>query len=342
MRKKVLLIGGGISNASLARLFLNQGFKVEIREKTNQLGGMLADKYDKISRAYISWTGPHIINFSKETREAEEFLKKHTALYPFVHKVLCIGNGSFTFWPINQSYQELFEFLNPDKNMFEEFIVSYSKKMWGKNYQNLIKNLKERFEPKRSRSNLFFEGKSQYQPERGYTNMIKDLVRGARVICNREENISTLKPELNNWDYVIVSGPIDSFFRYCYGTLEFAGLDFIFKIIETDGDSLLPTPVVNLNAHPKFIRVSELNQLQASENRSKRRVLCFDIPSKKNRFYPLTDEKNLKLFKRYLNLSKQYNNLFFHGRLGQYKYLDIDDCIKSSMILFEKLIKKQF
>ncbi|MCR4327513.1 MAG: NAD(P)-binding protein [Nanoarchaeota archaeon] len=340
MKKRVLILGCGISGASLARLFKDAGHYVEIREKGKEVGGMLRDGWDKEGKCYVSWDGPHIINFSKETKKAENFLLKNTTLVPFKHKVLCLGNNSsFTYWPINLTYKSLFEFMFPKKSIFDEFVASYSKKMWKKHAKDQIERIKDRFKPKDNYNQDFFQGRNQYQPVRGYSNMVRDLIRGCHLVLNKSESLKSLKKEFDKWDYIIVTSHIDTFFGYKFGKLQFKGLDFEFKKIRSD-ENVLPTCVVNLNQHPKYIRVSEINQLQAKENKSKTRVLCFDYPSDKNRFYPVENENNLMKIQKYKDYSLNFPKITFCGRTANYKYKDIDDSIMDSIALFQNLTRK--
>lgn len=335
--KKALMIGGGISNCSLARMLLDDGWYVEIREKRDRLGGMLADEYDEESGCYVPWYGPHIIHFDEKNSEALGFLKSHVKIVPVSHQILCIGNGNFTYWPINPVYKELFEFLNPRKSMKEEFIDSYSRKIWGHEFNDIIKNINERVRIKEARDKDAFSGEEQFQPENGYTNMLNDLTRGCKVIFNREENLDSVLREYFQWDLVIVSSNIDQFFGFRFGKLDFKGLDFIFKKIKNNGTDILPTPVVNLNTHSKVVRVGEINQLQANKNTSSTRILCFDMPGEQNRFYPVNNESNLSLLKKYTDLTRDYEKIKFHGRTANYKYLDIDECIQNSIRLFREV-----
>jgi len=339
-KKRILMIGVGISNSSLARLLLDSNYKVEIREKLKRPGGMLRDMYDAKSSCYVSNYGPHIINFNKDTKKAENFLTSKVELTPFIHKVLCLGDsGAFTYWPINNPYLKLFKILNPKKSVFDEFIIPYSKKMWGSDYKNKIDVIRSRFKSKNSNNNDFFEGKHQYQPIRGYSKMMSTLISGASVKYNRIETFKSLKNELKDWDSIIVSSHIDEFFGFKYGKLDYRGLDFEVHNIETDGEQVLPTPVVNLNTNKKYIRATEMNLLQSKINKSKNRVIVLDFPSTKNRFYPVETKENLEKLDKYNKMAKKYDNIIFHGRLGTFKYLDIDDCVMESLKIYEKITK---
>ena len=339
MEKKILILGCGISGATLARLFKEAGYYVEIREKGDIIGGMLSDSWNDDGKCYVSWNGAHIIHFSKETEDAEQFLKKHTKLSPFRHKVLCLGNNSsFTYWPINLTYKELYEYMFPGKSVVDEFVIPYSKKMWKNHLKVQMENFKDRprFKEKNNQNQDFFEGERQYQPMEGYTNMIKDLIKDCKLSYNKPEDLNSLKKEIKNLDYIIVTSHIDSFFGYKFGKLQFRGLDFEFKTIESD-ENILPASVVNLNRHPKYIRVAELNQLQAKPNTSKKKILCFDFPSDKNRFYPVETEKNYAKLKKYYEYALKFGNIKFCGRTADYKYKDIDDSIMDAMKLFNEL-----
>lgn len=334
MVNKILLIGAGVSNLVLARLFKDDRYDVTIIEKEKELGGMCKDIYDNISKCYINLRGPHILHFNKDTMPAFNFLSKYAELIDFNHKVMCIGNSSFTYWPANKNYIKIFNILNPNKDFEKEFVNSYSKKFWGKNYKEILENTK-RFKFKDNYNTDFFENEKVVMPKNGYSNLFKEIVSGIKIIYEEEININTIKDKLKDFKYVFVSAPIDKFFNNIFGKLDWVGLYFYFIKINNNGENVLPTPVVNLNTHPDITRITECNQLY--NNNSTQRILSYEQLNKKETFYPVLTSKNLKILEKYNKYSKTFPNIIFIGRAGEYKYKNMDIAIMDSINMFNSL-----
>ncbi len=337
MKKRILIIGGGLSGITIGCLFKNKGYYVEIREKNSEIGGLLNDKWDKEAKCFVSFCGPHIAHFSKKrgTLKAFKFLSKFTKWIHFDHKVLALGpNSSFTYWPISKPYQILFDKLNAKEKSFDFFVKNYSKKMWLENTNEVLKNIKGRFKAKDSNSNLFFEGQKTFIPQKGFLNMLKKMTKGIKIVLNKSENILTLKDEYDNWDKIIVTSNIDDFFLKKFGLVSYRGMDFEFFKIKSN-QSILPTCVVNLNNHPKYTRLSEMNQFY--NYKSKIKIMCLETPSNNGRFYPVQTKKNLEIIKQYLEYSKEFPKIVMLGRSGTGKYLDIDLTVQQALDKFEDI-----
>jgi UDP-galactopyranose mutase len=335
MKKKVLIIGAGLSGLVLARLFKDNGDDVEIIEKNHYIGGLCADF--KFGYYQVSYFGPHIPHFRKETQEALEFIKKYTKLIPFKHKVICLGNSNFTCWPPNQNSKKLFSLINAkDKSLKSEFVDSYSKKVWGKDYPKLKGVINSRFKFKDNYNEEFFENEEAFIPTDGYRTLFYNLAQGMVIKKHTIENIDSIYAKLDDYDYVFVSAPIDEFFKFKFGKLEYKNIQFNLHTIENDGSNLLLTPVMNLNTHSKIIRITEYPQFY--ESISKQRILGTERVSKYGTpCYPVLTPKNLKILEKYKKYSQHFDNLYFIGRMGEYKYKNMDDCIQDSINLFKKL-----
>lgn len=349
MKKKILCIGAGLFNATLASLFIKAGYHIDAIEKESHLGGLCYDYYDKRASCYVSKTGAHILHFSKSTLPALHFLKKEVNLIPYEHKVLCIGNGNISYFPINSVYKDLFRYINPKSgsssdSIEKEFIESYSRKMWGDYWPRVKNNITSRYKVKKSLCNSFFENEEPFLPAKGYSNMIKSLLGSSTVLYNTLVNFHSLLYAIKNKDYayIFISAPIDEFFSYKYGKLQYAGLNFDFKAFISN-NNILPTAVLNTNKHKKIIRIVEYNQLCRTRD-SRTKLLCFESSSTNDndKHYPILDSSNQALYSKYsIELEKLGLNsaIFFTGRLGQYKYFDMDDTILEAMKLYDRITK---
>jgi len=337
MTKKILIVGAGISGLGLARLFKNNGDYVEVREREKFVGGLAYDY--KYKDYYVSKFGPRVLHFRKETLEALNFIKKYNRLTQFNHKVVCIGNGNFTFWPPSKDYIKLFDMLENKGSFKNEFVDSYSKKVWGKDYKELKRVINSRFKFKENSNKDFFEGQQTFMPTLGYRDLFKNLSKNIKIVYGRDENIDTIYGDLDEFDLVFVSSRIDEFFNSMFGALSFKKIKFTNISIMNDGSNILVSPVMNLNVHPKIIRITEYPQFYLSkardrligkETRDEDGVAC----------YPVNTKKNLDKLKKYQEYAKHFENLYFIGRLGTFQYLNFDDACQQTINLYKKLSKQ--
>lgn len=335
--KKVLVIGGGLSGLSLGSFLKAQGFKIDLLEKDSKLGGMAKDEFIKEANLWACET-PHILHFSKDTLEAKLFIEKFVDLVPFNHKVLCLGNGNFSYWPINTTYQRLYKELGGDvENMYGEFVESYSKKMWGDDFESVKDNIKERFKYKEGDSTSFFEGKFSCMPKPSYSRLYKNMSKGLKIRYKSRASYSSLRKggKLKSYYRVVVTSPIDEFFGYKFGKLKYRGVKSQRLILQNKGENVFPSPVVNFNTHPKVTRATEYNQFY--NNRNKNRVLGIESPSQNYSQYPVLDKDNLERLRKYIELAATLHNFRFAGRLGLFKYLNIDEAVQKSLDLGKEI-----
>jgi UDP-galactopyranose mutase len=332
--KRILIIGAGLSGLTLARLFKDHGDLVDIVEKEVEIGGMCRDY--KYKGFYPAVKGPHILHFRKETTGALRFIKKYTALIPFNHKVICLGNSNFTFWPPNAQYLELFNSVNKH-SLSEEFVDSYSKKVWGDDYEELKDTIHSRFKFKSNSNTYFFEGQKTFMPAKGYSTLFRNLVNDMKVVKLKEFNVDSINKIANNYDFIFNSSPIDEFFKKKFGDLGYVRISFAATNIINNGENILLSPVMNLNTHPKIIRITEYNQFY--DNKNIVRVIGREYKDKNgDKIYPILTKKNLSILEKYKDYSKKYPNMHFIGRLGTYSYLNMDDAVQNSLNLYNKLI----
>jgi len=332
---KIAIIGGGIAGCSISKLFKDNGDDVTIFEKTDKIGGACQDYWDKKGMCWVNKYGPKILHFRFETEEARRFLRLNTSLVPYDHKVMVLGNSGFTFWPPCKAYKQLHNLLDTKNSFFDTYISSYSKKMWGKRWNSIKNNVLKRFKIKTNYSTDFFENQWSYLPENGYTNMFKELADGIPIKYNYDSS----KLDFNEYKIVIWTAPIDEICEHKFGELNWQGLNFTFETIKTNGENLLPTPVVNLNTHPIFTRITEYQQLNVSPRiNGTNRIIGFETPSKNNKLYPINNVKNTKLLEKYQKYAaKIFPNVYFLGRGGNYKYADMDQSVQCALDLFKKI-----
>ena len=226
---------------------------------------------------------------------------------------------------------------NNIKDIYEKLVKEYTEKQWGRDCKELpafiIKRLPVRF----TFNNNYFNDRYQGIPIGGYNIIIEKMLEK----CDIELNVDYLK---NKEKYnelaekVLYTGMIDEFFGYKLGNLEYRSLKFENEIYE-DVDNYQGVAVVNYTSHnEKYTRIIEHKHFEFND--CKGTIITKEYPRDwklgDEAYYPVNDEKNTKLFEQYKELAKENKNVIFGGRLGNYKYYDMDKVIRASLDLVKE------
>jgi len=217
------------------------------------------------------------------------------------------------------------------QDVFAVLVKGYTEKQWGRECKNLppfiIKRLPLRF----TYDNNYFDDPCQGIPIDGYTKMIQNMLSNIEVYLNTDyllhkKDLSALA------DKVVYSGQIDAYFDYCYGALEYRSVYFETKTLNTS--NYQGVAVMNYtDCKTPFTRVIEHRHFESCER--PKTVISFEYPSEwkceGEPHYPVNNEKNTALYLRYKLLAEKQANVFFGGRLGEYKYYDMDMVIASAL-----------
>ena len=232
------------------------------------------------------------------------------------------------------------------RDIYETLIKGYTEKQWGKSAKDLpsfiIKRIPLRFEY----DNNYFNDKYQGIPIDGYTKIIERMLDGIEVVLN-EDFLKNKEKYSRIAKFIIYSGPIDEYYNYCFGELEYRSLKF--EIERINKQSYQNNAVVNYTEFDiPYTRIIEHKFFQI-ENKDVLN-LPFTIISKEypnsykigdERYYAVNDEKNNNLYNRYKEKAETEKNILFGGRLGNYKYFDMDDTIKQAFDDFNKLMNEK-
>ena len=236
------------------------------------------------------------------------------------------------------------------KTIYEKLVKGYTEKQWGKRATELptfiIKRLPVRF----IYDNNYFNDLYQGIPVGGYTQIIEKMLKGidVKLNCNYFDN----KEELDNIaEKIVFTGPIDKYYDYQFGELEYRSLRFETEKIDMEnyqGNAVVnyteyEVPYTRIIEHKHFEYGKSLGNIAEGQAKEKT-IITREYPDKwdkeKEPYYPINDEKNDALYEKYRELSKKDNNVIFGGRLGQYKYYDMDKVIEAALqTVKEELIK---
>ena len=312
--------------------------------------------------------GAHIFHTSNE--EVWDFVNKYAKFNNFINSPLAsfedkLYNLPFnmnTFyqifgvrWPnkieeiINKEIEEYKKDHTEIKNLedqainmvgttvYKKLVKGYTEKQWGKDCTELDPSIIKRLPLRMTFNNNYFNDKYQGIPVDGYTEMIRNIMEYIPVILNTDFNSNREEFE-SNYDYIIYTGRIDEYFNYKYGNLEYRSLKFINKEVNTK--NYQGNAVINYTDRGvPYTRVIEHKHFNNDD--SDISLLTFEYPQLTGEpYYPMSDKKNINLYEKYKKLADSQDKVIFAGRLGKYKYFDMDDIIEDCFKIFNDIRNK--
>ena len=363
-----LIVGAGIYGATIAHQLKKAGKKVLVIDKRDHVGGNIYTK--EIEGINVHMYGAHIFHTSNE--EVWNFLNQFTTFNDFINSPLANYKGEIYHLPFNMyTFKEIWNdiktvedakkhieeekekyYVSTPKNLqeqainlvgktiYDKLIKEYTEKQWGRECSLLPPEIIKRLPVRFTFDNNYFSDKYQGIPKNGYTKMIENMLDGIDVNLN-VDFLKSKKQYFSIAKIIIFTGSIDSYFDYKFGALEYRSLEFKHKLLNTN--NYQNNAVINFTSNDvPYTRIIEHKHF--ANNESEKTIITFEYPKEwklgLEAYYPINDEKNTKLYEKYLTLAKKQTNIIFAGRLGMYKYFDMDDAVESALNLASELIKK--
>jgi UDP-galactopyranose mutase len=356
-----VIVRAGLAGSTLAERIASQlDMRVLIIEERYHIGGNTYDHYDEHG-ILIQKYGPHI--FHTSSLKVWEYLSRFTAWNDYEHRVICSVNGKEVYLPITiESLEALYDipftpesmldFLNARKvqievvknsrdvvvsqigeELYELFFKNYTKKQWGVYPDELDAEVTKRLPLRFNRDTRYFTDEYQGIPKLGYTRMFDSMLnhKNINVLLN-----TNYKDVLSQIDYskLIYTGPIDYYFDYKYGKLPYRCLDFDFVYLEQE--RFQNSAVVNYPNDYDYTRITESKQFYFQKHHGT--TLCYEYPKSEGApYYPIPRQENQLQYNLYLSDAEKLPNVHFIGRLAQYRYMNMDQVVESSLSLFERL-----
>jgi len=234
-------------------------------------------------------------------------------------------------------------------DVYEKLVKGYTEKQWGRDCKELpafiIKRLPFRF----TYDNNYFNDRYQGIPIGGYTAMVERLLEGTEVIlgveyrdfCKKQEEARLRGEDYVSFDKVLYTGMIDEYFDFCLGNLEYRSLRFEQEDMP-ECENYQGNAVVNYTHRDvPYTRVIEHKHFEFGKGEGT--VITREYPAEwkpgEEPYYPINNEKNDRLFEEYKKLAEQEGNVLFGGRLGNYKYYDMDKVIAAALEMTERELK---
>ena len=363
-----LIVGAGLYGAVFAREAYSRGKKVLVVDKRPHVGGNIYTKC--VENINVHFYGAHI--FHTNDIKIWNYVNRFAIFNRFTNSPIANYKGELYSLPFNMyTFNKMWGVITPEeafniverqrrevlgepqnleeqaislvgRDIFEKLVKGYTEKQWGRACNELptfiIKRLPVRF----SFDNNYFNALYQGIPVGGYTRLVENLLSGVDVRLNIDylEQKSFLD---NIADKIVYTGPIDAYFKYQLGTLEYRSVRFeneILNIPNFQGNAVVnytdrETPWTRIIEHKWFEFGKDDNG-----NEIPRTVISREYSSEWKRgdepYYPVNDVKNMILYERYKTLAGRENKVIFGGRLGEYQYYDMDRIVKLALQLSEK------
>ena len=228
------------------------------------------------------------------------------------------------------------------ETLYEKLIKDYTFKQWNKYPSELNKSVLERIPIRPNFDTRYFNDKYQALPEKGYTHFFEKILENKNIEVKLNCDYFDFIKDNNNFEYTIFTGPIDSYFND-YEKLEYRSIDFKLNVIK-NMNYYQPNSVVNYPQNDvEFTRIVEYKHFL--NQKSNDTVIVSETTNDKGEpYYPVPNEKNLNLYEKYKKLAKEEENknVFFIGRLANYKYFNMDQAILNSLDFFDNELINKF
>lgn len=364
MKVTNLIVGCGLSGAILAQRIANlKGEKVLIIDKREHIGGNVYDYRDKQTNITIHKYGPHV--FHTNIKEVWDYLSQFTKWHFFMYRVKAFIDGKEVNIPFNLDalYKVFPHYLasNLEKKLiaqfgfnkkipildlkntqnkdleflasyiYEKVFLGYTTKQWDVKPEELDFSVSARVPVYISRDDRYFQDTYQAIPKFGYTKMLENIIKHPLIEVKLKTDFKDIKDKIQ-FERLFYTGAIDEFFDYEFGELPYRSLNIVFETF--DKEYVQSVAQINFPENYDFTRSVEYKYYL--DEKSNQSVLSYEYPcafekGKNERYYPILNEKNQKLYKKYLAKAKKLKNVHFLGRLGDYKYYDMDKAVQRAL-----------
>ena len=360
-----LIVGAGFAGSVLAeRLARGSGKSVLLCDRRNHVGGNAYDHADAAG-ILVHKYGPHI--FHTNSRDIFEYLSRFTTWRGYEHRVLASVEGKLLPIPINLdtinrlyglklAENEVEKFLatraikyesprtseevvlsRVGADLYEKFFRNYTRKQWGVDPSQLDGQVTARIPVRTNRDDRYFTDQFQFMPRWGFTRMFENMLDHEHIDLALATDFHELRKEVN-FRQLIYSGPIDQFFDFRYGKLPYRSLHFEHRTL--DREWFQPVAVVNYPNDFEYTRVTEFKHLTGEQHQ--RTSIVYEYPrSEGDPYYPVPQPTNASIYSQYRKLAESLPNVRFVGRLGTYRYYNMDQVVGQALTLYKNLMRAE-
>lgn len=357
--KRILLVGAGLSGAVIARKLAEAGHSAVVLDERAHIAGNCFTERDSDTGVMVHVYGPHI--FHTDDEPVWDYVNRFQTFMPYVNRVKTTSGGRVFLLPINlHTINQFFgKTLRPDearqfiasladtsigepktfeeqalkfvgRDLYEAFLKGYTVKQWGCEPSQLPASILKRLPVRFNYDDNYFFHRFQGMPENGYTEMVERILNHERIDVRLGTRFT--RPDAASFDHVFYSGPLDGYFDFELGRLGYRTLDFDRFSYNGDYQGCAVMNYGDLDI--PYTRITEHKHFSPWETHEK--SICYreysracgpsDIP-----YYPIRMADEKALLERYVELARTQQNVTFVGRLGTYRYLDMDVTIREAL-----------
>lgn len=363
-----LIVGAGLYGAVFAQEAKKAGKSCLVIDKRSHIAGNIYTK--EVEGIAVHEYGAHI--FHTSNKAVWEYVNQFAEFNQYINAPIAVYKNELYNLPFNMNtFSKMWNIRTPQeakdiiaqqiaeldisdpqnleeqalslagRDVYEKLVKGYTEKQWGRSCKDLpafiIKRLPLRF----TYDNNYFNDKYQGIPEGGYTGIIEKMLEGIETKLNYD--YFEHKEELQNIsEKIIFTGPIDQYYDYCYGELEYRSVRFETEILDTD--NYQGNAVVNYTEYEvPYTRIIEHKHFEYGTQ--PKTVISREYSDAWNKdkepYYPINNEKNNKLYEKYRELADKDEKVVFGGRLGQYKYYDMHKIIEEALNCVRRIINEE-
>ena len=360
-----LIVGAGFAGAVLAeRLSTGLGKRVLVVDKRPHIGGNAYDEYNA-DGILVHPYGPHI--FHTASQKVFDYLSQFTAWRPYEHHVLASVDGKLLPIPINLDTINQMYGLDLDaagmerflaaraetraeirtsedivvskvgRELYEKFFRNYTRKQWGVDPSELDSSVAGRIPVRFDRDDRYFSDAFQAMPLEGYTRMFERMLANPKITVMLNTDYREIIAEYRH-EKTVYTGPIDEFFDFRFGRLPYRSLRFQHET--HDQEQFQPVGVVNYPNDHAYTRITEFKHLTGQEH--EKTSIVYEHPTAEgDPYYPIPRPENARLYELYRELAESTPDVYFCGRLANYKYFNMDQVVAQALHLYRNIVEDE-
>ena len=368
-----LIVGAGLYGAVFAREAMNRGKKVLVVDRRENVGGNV--RTEKVEGIDVHIYGAHI--FHTNNKRVWDYITQYADFNRFTNSPVANYKGELYSLPFNMyTFNRMWGVVTPEeaaakineqrkeitgepknleeqaislvgRDIFEKLVKGYTEKQWGRDCRDLPAFIIRRLPVRLTFDNNYFNALFQGIPVGGYTRLVQNLLKGADIRLKTDylQNKEALDASA---DRVIYTGPIDAYFGYQLGNLEYRSVRFETEVLDIpnfQGNAAVnytdrETPWTRIIEHKWFTFGKDENGNDLPKTIISREYSSEWKPGDEP-YYPVNDEKNAALYAAYKALADREKKVLFGGRLGEYRYYDMDQVIAAALDRAETELKDE-
>lgn len=361
MKYDYLIVGAGLFGSVFAREASQRGYRCLVIDRRSHIGGNIYT--EEIDGIWVHKYGAHI--FHTSNRKVWEYIRQFGEFNHFINSPVAIYHDELYNLPFNMNtFSRMWNIRMPDeakrkireqidslniqepknleeqalslvgRDVYEKLVKEYTEKQWGRKCTELPAFIIRRLPMRFTYDNNYFNDPYQGIPKEGYTRLVERMLEGIPVELNTDFRTSDYKKLAAKTVY---TGMIDEYFDYCLGVLEYRSLRFEEERLPCE--NYQGNAVVNYTSHEvEYTRIIEHKHFDFGQQPTT--VITREYPKTWQKgdepYYPVNDDRNMKLFAEYQKLAQKEQNVLFGGRLGMYRYYDMDKVIEAALSMAEQ------